>query len=172
MKHVAPVLPDAAGEDFESLLSDLSAAFVRVSVEEIDCEIDRWLERIVLAMGVDRSTIAQVDPTDESLYVSHQWARPGFNTPIRGLRAADARRLFPWLLEKVLAGEPVVISQIDDIPREATRDRDYFLQNGNKSQVTIPLKVGGTVVGAVSFGAIRFGKKWSEQEVQRPQIGR
>jgi len=36
--------------------------------------------------------------------------------------------------------------------------------------VTIPLKVGGTVVGAVSFGAIRFGKKWSEQEVQRLKL--
>ena len=30
--------------DFEKLLSDLSAAFIRVPVEEIDREIERWLQ--------------------------------------------------------------------------------------------------------------------------------
>lgn len=38
--------------NFEELLSNLSAAFVRVSVDEVDNEIERWLERIVLAMGL------------------------------------------------------------------------------------------------------------------------
>jgi len=44
--------------DFENLLGDLSAAFVRVSVEEIDDEMERWLHRIVVAMDVDRGNVA------------------------------------------------------------------------------------------------------------------
>jgi hypothetical protein len=58
---------DPGSLDFEKLLSDLSAAFVRVPVAEIDLEIERWLEQIVLAMDVDRSTVVQVDPTDGGL---------------------------------------------------------------------------------------------------------
>jgi len=80
-----PQKGDGATGDFEELLSDLSAAFVRVSIEEIDCEIEQWLERIVLAMRVDRSTVVQVVPQDGVLYVTHQWARAGVNTPQRGI---------------------------------------------------------------------------------------
>jgi hypothetical protein len=54
--------PEAA--DFEKLLGDLSAAFIRVSVEEIDREIERSLQQVVLALDVDRSTVVQVDPAD------------------------------------------------------------------------------------------------------------
>ena len=59
--------------DFEKLLSDFSAALVRVSVAEIDNEIERWLEQIVLAMNVDRCTVVQVDPADGGIYNTHQW---------------------------------------------------------------------------------------------------
>src|SRR5215469_14146429 len=40
-------------------------------------------------------------------------------------------------------------------------------QAGTKSNVTVPLRGGGLVVGAVLFVAIFFEKHWSEQEVQR-----
>jgi hypothetical protein len=43
-----------AAIDFEELLGDLSSSFVRISIEEIDSEVERWLEKITLAMGADR----------------------------------------------------------------------------------------------------------------------
>src|SRR5277367_2703578 len=87
----------AEAVDFEKLLSDLSATFVRVPVEQIDSEIDRWLEHIVLAMDVDRSTVLQIDPASGGLYVTHQWARPGLYASDKGLRLNN-RDVFPWLM--------------------------------------------------------------------------
>jgi signal transduction histidine kinase len=163
-----------AAVDFEALLSDLSAAFVRVSVDQIDNEIERWLERIVLAMGVDRSTVVQLDPQDKILYVTHQWARRGVSAPQRGLphRALpiDGPPYTPWLNGEVRSGRVVVISRLEDIPPEASADRETFRQAEMKSNVTIPLRVGGVVVGAILFGAIFFEKQWSEQEVQRVKL--
>ena len=40
-------------------------------------------ERIVLVMGIDRSTIGQVDLSDKVDYVSHVWAREGVSGPNR-----------------------------------------------------------------------------------------
>jgi signal transduction histidine kinase len=162
--------PAPPAADFEELLSDLSAALIRVSVDQLDNEMERWLERIVVAMGIDRGTIAQVDRNDGVLYISHQWARRGLIANEHGLRTPDARHLFPWLMEKLLAGEPVVISRIDDLPAEATVDKQYFLRTRNKSNVTLPVKVGDTAVGVLSFSAIRFEKHWSEQDVQRFEL--
>src|SRR5262249_14378781 len=148
---------------------ELSAAFVRVSVDEIDREIERWLERVVLAIGIDRSTLAQALPEDGFLYVTHQWAREGVGTPQRGIRI-DQTPSTPWLDEQVRSGQVVVIPRLDDLPPEAAEDQEVFRQAGNKSNVTIPLRVGGVVVGALLFGAICFEKHWTEREVQRLKL--
>jgi signal transduction histidine kinase len=155
--------------DFENLLGDLSAAFVRVSVEEIDNEIERWLERIVLALNVDRSTVVQVDPGNGALYSTHQWAREGVSTPDRGIRT-NVAAVFPWLTGKILSGEAVVISRLEDLPPEASKDAATARRFDNKSNVVIPLKIGGVVVGAIFFGAILSEKAWTQIEVQRLKL--
>jgi len=90
-----PQSPTLQSADFERLLSDFSAALVRVSAADIDNEIERWLEQIVLAMNVDRCTVVQVDPADGGIYNTHQWGRPGVLTPNRGRRERETG--FPWL---------------------------------------------------------------------------
>lgn len=139
-------LPDSRtlqAADFETLLSDFSAALVRVSVADIDSEIECWLERIVLAMDADRGNVLQVDPTDGGIYLTHQWGRAGVVAPDRG-RKTDSTKWYPWLLGKVRSGELVVFSRLDELPPEAYKDAAAARQMGGKSNVTIPLKVGGT----------------------------
>ena len=167
--HGAHEGAEATAVDFEQLLSDLSAAFVRVSVDEIDREIEQWLERIVLAMGIDRSTVVQAAPQNGVLYITHQWARAGVGTPQRGI-PIDRTPQTPWLDDQIASGHMVVLSRLDDLPPEASKERKLFREAGNKSNVTIPLRVAGVVVGALLFGAIRFEKHWSEQEVQRLKL--
>jgi signal transduction histidine kinase len=140
-----------------------------VSVDEIDREMEHWLERIVLAMKVDRSTVVQVVPQDGFLYVTHQWARAGVGTPLRGI-PVDRTPETPWLDDQIASGHVVVFSRLDDLPPEASMDREVFREAGTKSNVTIPLRVGGVVVGALLFGAVCFEKHWSEQEVQRLKL--
>jgi signal transduction histidine kinase len=155
--------------DFEKLLSDFSAALVRVSVADIDSEIERWLERIVLAMDADRGNVLQVEPTDGGIYLTHQWGRAGVVTPDRG-RKTDSTKWYPWLLGKVRSGELVVFSRLDELPPEAYKDAAAARQMGAKSNVTIPLKVGGTVVGALMVGTFFSERRWSEKTVQRLKL--
>ena len=166
---LAQVTRNAQAVDFEKLLADLSAAFIRVSIEEIDAEIERWLGLVVLAMNVDRSTVVQVDPTDGVIYTTHQWAREGLDAPERGQRTNDTAS-YPWLAGKVFAGEVVVIARLKDMPPEASKDRASFARDGNKSNVTIPLRIAGNVVGAILFGTLVNEKAWSLKEVQRLKL--
>jgi len=155
--------------DFEKLLSDLSASLIRASVAEIDSEIERWLERIVLVMDADRGNVLQVDPADGGIYLTHQWGRPSVPTPDRG-RKTDSTKWYPWLLGKVRSGELVVFSRLDELPPEAYKDVAAARQMGGKSNVTIPLKVGGTVVGALMVGTFFSERRWSEKTVQRLKL--
>jgi signal transduction histidine kinase len=155
--------------DFEKLLADLSAAFIRVSAEEVDAEIERWLQLIVLGMNIDRSTVVQVDPADGILRPTHQWARNSVNITDYKVRRNPVQG-FPWLTSNVLSGEIVVIPSVEGLPSEASEDQATFRRLGNKSNVTIPLRIGGVVVGAVLFGAIHSERAWSQKEVQRLKL--
>ena len=165
----SPVTHIRQSADFEKLLSDLSSAFIRVSVEEIDGEIESWLQKIVLAMDLDRSTVVQVDPADGGLYSTHQWAREGLPAPDRGVRT-NAAIFYPWLTGQVLSGKTVVLSRMADFPPEATIDRHAALRSGAKSNVTLPLKVGGVIVGGVLFGTIVSERTWPQETVQRLKL--
>jgi len=156
-------------DDFEKLLSDLSATFVRVSVQDIDAEIERCLGRIVLAMDVDRSTILQIDPADGGLYATHQWAREGIGTPDRGVRT-NAAEAIPWISGQIRAGQLVVLPSVEELPPQASKDLALAHHEGVKSHLAIPLRIGGAVVGAALFGAVLSGKAWSETELQRLKL--
>lgn len=152
---------------FEDFFGEMSMAFVRANADEIDVEIRRWLQRIVLTLDFDRSTVAEINPADGMLYATHQWAREGvLKTPER----MDVAAILPWVTSKVLAGEAVVLSRVEDAPAEAARDLEFARLMGNKSFLGIPLKVGGTVVGVVTFGSIRTERTWSERAIARMQL--
>ena len=142
---------------FERLIADLAGAFVRATVDQIDAEINRWLERVGLTLGLDRSTVAQVDPANGRANFSHGWAREGH--PLMPMHM-DVNVIMPWLKSKILAGETVVFSSLDELPQEAANEVEISRRFGPKSNVTIPVKVGGVIIGAVGFGALERERKW------------
>jgi signal transduction histidine kinase len=149
---------------FEELVLELASAFVRVTTEKIDEEINRWLERIVLALGLDRSTIAEINPSDGWATFSHGWAREP--DQIIG-KSLDANAMMPWTKRKMLAGETVVMASLDALPEEAAVDRESMRIHGPKSNVMIPIRVGGVIVAAVGFGALYRERSWPPRIVRR-----
>ena len=151
---------------FEALVADLAGSFVRVTVDEIDAEINRWLKRIVIALGLDRSTIAEINPATGWASFTHGWAREADRIIGSSL---DANKLLPWTKRKMLAGETVVMLSPALLPDEAAVDRASFLRHGPKSNVMVPIMVGGTVFGGVGFGLLYKERTWPPKLVQRFQ---
>jgi signal transduction histidine kinase len=145
------------------LIANLSRAFVRVGVDEIDDEINRWLEHIVLALKLDRSTFAQFDSENGSASFTHGWARK--KEEIIG-PPLEADALLPWLRRKMLAGETVVFSSPEELPPEAAQDIRNLGHRMPQSNVSIPIRFAGVVVGAVAFGAIRRKRQWPRELVR------
>src|SRR5258706_1272632 len=141
----------AALEDrlrFETLVADLSAQFVNLDSDLIDGAIQDAQRRIVEALDLDRSSLFQFSDDGAELIFTHFWSRPGLPpAPVR----ASAAALFPWATARILKGELVCFSSVNELPTD-TPDRDNILRSGTKSNVTVPLVVSGRVVGALAFG--------------------
>jgi C4-dicarboxylate-specific signal transduction histidine kinase len=54
---------------------------------------------------------------------------------------------------------------VEDVASDAPRDFEFAM--GVKSNITVPLRVGGQIVGAVDFGSIFHQRKWSPRIVER-----
>ena len=116
---------DAAAEPaewqrFESLLVELSAGFVNLPAHQVDAEITRWLQRIVQFLDIDRSTLWQYAEDLGDFRNTHSWAASGFPPTPKGI----GRQQLPWAANKILCGEAVVFSRVDDLPSEAERDKE------------------------------------------------
>ncbi|MGH7905263.1 MAG: sensor histidine kinase [Candidatus Binataceae bacterium] len=152
---------------FNALIAELSIRFVRVSLSDIDQEVNRSLQSIGLTLSLDRSTIALLRPDDGSAFFSHGWVRDERYQLVD--KALNTDMLLPWTKARMLAGETVIMPSVDDLPEEAAIDKESFRRYGPMSNVMIPIRVGGAVVGAVGFGAMRHEREWPPRIVMQLQ---
>ena len=77
----------------------------------------------------------------------------------------------PWYLGELQAGHLVVAAAIpDDFPPEAEVEIEYCRRIGLRSNLGIPLRVGGRVMGLIAFTAFRRTRTWPDDLVIRLKI--
>ena len=152
---------------FETLLSDLSAHFVNLVPEEVDAAISLWLERICLFLDVDRGGIHQFSEDGRDLVVTHSYSVPGV-IKVPKLICSDE---LPWFTSQVRGGEVFKAEDsLNELPPDAEAERRFVIEQGSKSTIGIPLKIGGRVLGAVVFGTLRVHHTWPDDLVQRMKL--
>jgi signal transduction histidine kinase len=147
---------------FETLLANLSATFVNVPASQVDSQIDSGLRQIVEFLGLDRSGFGELSA--EGLEITHSYQVPGIPPSPRVVLEAQ----FPFYARKIHQGE--VFRMPEDLPPEAIREWEFAARTGLKSNLTIPLKVTGSVVGGIGFGSFRSQRDWPDELIQRLRL--
>ena len=123
---------------FETLIADLSSHFVNLDSDLID-----GASRMRSGALSRRSTstapcLFQLSGKDGQLALSHYWTSPEL---IGGAISSIATvEKFPWAAAKVMKGELICFSRLDELPAEAALDREGFEAVDTKSNVTIPAR--------------------------------
>ena len=151
--------------EFEKLVSDLSARFGNILPEKMDCEIVEGLKRVVNFLGTERSTLMQLSKDNKELVATHVYA-------VEGIKRIERIPLneFPWATKKILSGETVNFSSVNDLPDEAAIDRETLGKLGLKSNITTPISVGGAVKYVLTAGAAKFERNWPEEIIPRLKV--
>ena len=148
---------------FDALVAQIASGLLRVPDYDIDTEINLWLKRIGIILGLDRSTIHEINPLTGVANVTHGWTREPYRVISQPL---DATTLLPWTVQKLLASETVVMASPDQLAEEASVDRQSFLRYGPKSNLIVPIRVGGTIIGAIGFASMRRERSWPADTVR------
>ncbi len=151
---------------FERLLVELSSKLANLAGEEFEAEIQGALSQIREFLGFDRSTFAEF-MEDGSLNVLCSNAVEGIDSVPLGTLPAQ----LAWYHRKLLAGEMVILQSLpDDLPPEAVAEADYVRTFKMRSQVSIPFRISGRIVGIIAFGAFRETRIWPVDLIARIRL--
>lgn len=150
---------------FEVLLSQLSSIFVAVPTSEIDTKIYDGLKSIVEFLGFDRSSISEFSSDQTKLVRTHHYSLPGI---LSSPDSTMSEQLPQWV-KSILRGISF-FSSTDDLPATSWREKAFCERLGYKSMISIPLMMGGTVIGAVVFTSSLSGRKWPEDIIRRLRL--
>jgi PAS domain S-box-containing protein len=149
---------------FEEVLSELSAAFINFSGERADQEIDTCLDRVLKSLKLDRISVLEFSDDEGQFQTRHFSTAPG----IPGISRYIPTEAVPWFARNIAKGETLMYAHLpDDLPAEAIQEKEYCRQEGLKSIISLPLKVEGTVLGAINFSTLREHVDWSNYPVTR-----
>ena len=152
---------------FERLVGDLSARFAGLLAEDIDAVLLESLAALGQFFEADRVQLSEIT-RDSTVRVTHSWSRPGVDTvPVGTMWAA----MIPGALKTVLAGGIFSFSDIDELTDERFAvDRQTFLELETKAHLSIPVEVGGEILGVLTFGVLAEPRTWPEAQVDRLRL--
>jgi len=149
---------------FETLLSDLSAAFINLPVDQLDGEIERWLARLGESLSIDRGAIVQISGGRAT--ITHSWVSPGL---VRVPPAANEEG-FEWGIGQLRKGNVFAYARMEDAPPEAQREKEYCRRQGIKSLLAMPLEVAGSMLGVLALSSVRVQRDWPDELIQRLRL--
>jgi transcriptional regulator with GAF, ATPase, and Fis domain len=152
---------------FERLLADLSARFANVPGDRLEDEIEDSLRKLVEFLGFDRSSFLGFSADGSRLDALCSAAVDGVEPLPRGPLPLQA----DWYVRELRADRVVAVRSLpEDLPPEAAAEAEYARRTGMRSNLTVPLRVGGRLVGAIAFGAFRSTRAWPEDLIARLKV--
>jgi PAS domain S-box-containing protein len=149
---------------FETFRSDLSATFANLSEEQVASKIGESLRRIAEFLEVDRITLFECSQKGATLIAISTWSNSA-TEPI----VPDSKPIpWPWWTSKGLSG--VTFGERHPPPEELVEVRRYLLESGIQSLASVPLRIGGEIVGAISFVSTTSRLIWTEQLVKKLKL--
>jgi PAS domain S-box-containing protein len=148
-------------------LADLSATFVNLPPAEVDARIDEALRQMVDFLDVDGGGFGEVSESDLAFRLTHSYGAPGLPSFAVGIVESQ----LPWYSARIRLGEVMKLEALPDgLPAEAVAAKEYCARSGLKSQVIIPLTVGGTVRYAIGCASFHEYRPWPDEVVQRLRL--
>ncbi len=153
--------------EFEKTISTISSRFV--NPDNIDESIDSSLKDIGILSQASRSYLFRFNEDNITLSNTHEWCSEGVESQKEQLQNLPMD-VFPWSINKLKKGEVLNIEKVEDLPPEASAEKEEFLKENIKSLIFLPLKRGDRITGFMGFDNVRAPEKWSEEDLNLLKI--
>ncbi len=152
---------------FQRLISELSARFLTIALEELDQEVEGALKAIADFFQVSHCFLIERVPEEHRALISHSaHADEVPPTPL----GENLYINFPWIASRISRGETLRVPTLDELPSEAAEEKEIFRNLGVRSFLIIPIIIGGEVRYAISISSRREERVWPEHYLPHLEI--
>lgn len=177
---------------FERVLAEIVARFVSLPADQVDSAIEEAQRKICDCLGLDRSTLWKASSPGSPITPLTHLHQPADGTPVAepedpiqlssidwAMQSPEPTPLFmhihgetyfPWMGERLKSGQVMLVHKVDDLPVEASTDKEFLHRFGTKSTAVFPLLAGGAVMGCIAFDSLREERDWPEPLVKELDI--
>ncbi len=147
----------------DSLLSSISRQFIDGDAE---AAINFTLQAIANFINAERLCIFAYTENQECYRLLYDWCAVGIQVFGNCHQNAEASiNVCSWLNQQMLSGKVVALSNLDELPTDATETRASFQAQLIQSCLNVPMIHGGKVVGYIGADSMRFAKTWSQEDI-------
>ncbi len=156
---------------FDELMTGVLDRFANCRWSEIREATETALQATAEFLGADHAYVTWLNEDGVTWGVRHEWCAPHVK-PQFGVSHHVRVGSQPWTEARLLAGEAVRISTMDDYPAEAAAERQTpDALAGRQSILSVPLRSpDGPVMGVVSVDSHRQAVTWTDEDVARLRV--
>ncbi len=154
--------------DFAVVVKTISTAFVNMSGDEIDVGIKDALRLISESTGAVRSSVFIISQDGKNINHTYEWSKNSSYSIINTIKTIPTD-FFGYYREKIQRRQFIIINHIDDLPKRALKEREWFSTNGSSPLLIIPMVLKKHVFGFLSFSG-ESKISWSEELIVLIQI--
>jgi PAS domain S-box-containing protein len=154
--------------EFETLVSDTSAALFAAPPDHLDLVVQRALERLRAFFHADRCALLRVSADQQVVTIRLASYAQGIASVSPDINLAQ---LFPWTAHRLLVERmPIRISKIGDLPPEAGIEVERWSQMPIRSALTLPIEIGGLVSHLILLNTVHREWEWPDAYMTRLRV--
>lgn len=150
--------------DFYNIIAKVSERLIQADSAKIEYEINHALKALGLFTKVDRSYIFEIDNARNELSNTFEWCMDGISHEITNLQKIPLAKISRWQ-HKFTRNEYILISALDNLPKELEEEKAILGKQGVKSMLAVPMYYGSILTGIVGFDSVAEHKQWNEQVI-------
>lgn len=156
--------------EFQRIITTLSTDFIGLSAKDVEQQIDSEIERALFTLGnftdVDRAYVFLFsDDQRNVISISHEWCAEGVVSRREDLSEFELDKELPWISRQIRQLKEVYLSDLDQLPAEAVRERRNCQNLGVQSMLLVPMVAAGAVRGFLGFDSVRTTKSWGDDAI-------
>jgi formate hydrogenlyase transcriptional activator len=151
-------MPDTELQEFEGLTVTLSGRLTRLALEEIAPAIGSALDQVARVLAVDSCRL--IEFADRGA-VAREYTAATATSP--------AIPVAGWLVDRLVRGELVAISRVEDLPPDAVAAREHARRTRRGAVLGVPASVAGQVVCALVIDERPLPRRWPQPLVAHLQ---
>ncbi|RYD01239.1 hypothetical protein N752_31240 [Desulforamulus aquiferis] len=153
--------------EFVEMVKRLSSRFI--GTISFDQAINDSLADIGMLCDAHRAYLFSINYDQGVMNNTHEWCAEGVTPQIERLQSLPLP-LFPWWIAKLKLGEVILINDIDELPEEASKEKEILKSQDIKSALVLPVFMSNQLTCFIGFDNVKDTDSWTEDDLTHLRV--